>query len=329
MTDLFAACIGLDARAVTEAIPPHVRRDLQRPSAPVPDGADVILQFGPWVPRAPARHLVPSLALLTPRRYALRFEVSGCRGGAWTAWVATATLGDDVFAPFPTAADGLTAEIDEIHATAPVDAVRLRVRIGGAVDVVSHAPWLITLSASDGALAPQVEAPLSAGPLAVPARTQLTEPESVRLRICSPTSVGMAMEYFGRALPTMVIADAVFHAPTDRYGVWPAAVRAAAAHGVPGYLLRFPDWTAAAWCLDRGLPIVASVRFSPGELTDAPIPETTGHLVVITGLHGDDVLVNDPVAPSVESVPRRYRRNEFSRIWLERSGVGYIFFPPA
>src|SRR5438034_8367523 len=155
MTDLFAACVGLDARAVTEAIPPQVRRDLEGPSAPVRDGADVILHFGPWVPRAPARHLVPSLALLTPRRYALRFEVSGCRRGAWTSWVATATLGDDTFAPFPTAADGLTAEIDEIHATAPVEAVRLRVRIGGAVDVVSHASWLVTLSASDCARAPE------------------------------------------------------------------------------------------------------------------------------------------------------------------------------
>ena len=329
MTDLFAACVGLDPRAVTEAIPPHVRRDLERPPAPLPDGTDVILQFGPWIPRVPARHLVPSLALLTPHRYVARFEVSGCRGGAWTSWVATTTLGDDVFAPFPTVADGLTAEIDEIHATAPVDAVRLRVRIGGAADVLSHAAWLVTLSAWDGALAPKEEAPLSTVPLAVPARTQLDAPEAVRLLICSPTSVGMAMEYFGRAVPTMTLADAVFHAPTDRYGVWPAAVRAAAAHGVPGYLLRFPDWQVAAWCLDHGLPIVASVRFSTGELTNAPIPETAGHLVVVTGLDGDDVLVNDPVAPSVESVPRRYRREEFTRAWLEKSGVGYVFFSPA
>ena len=140
-------------------------------------------------------------------------------------------------------------------------------------------------------------------------------------------------EFINTSSPTLatelIAPDAVFHAPTDRYGVWPAAVRAAAAHGVPGYLLRFPDWKAAAWCLDRGLPIVASVRFSPGELTNAPIPETTGHLVVITGLHDDDVLVNDPAAPSAESVPCRYRRDEFSRVWLERSGVGYVFFPPA
>ena len=78
----------------------------------------------------------------------------------------------------------------------------------------------------------------------------------------------------------------------------------------------------------RGLPIVASVRFGPGELTNAPLADTTGHLVVITGLDGDEVLVNDPAAPTVDSVARRYRRHEFARVWLDRSGVGYIFFAP-
>ena len=329
MTDLFAACAGLDARVVTEAIPPAVRRHAETAPAARHEGTDVVLEFGPWTPRRAVCHLLPSLALVTSRPYALRFEISGRRGRTWTSWVATTTLGDDAFLPLATATDGLTADIDEIHATPPVDAVRLRVRIGGDLDGLTDAPWLVTLSAWDGAPAPAVKQPLSAVRLTVPARTQLNEPEDVRLRICSPTSVGMAMEYFHRVVPTMTLADAVFHAPTDRYGVWPAAVRAAAAHGVPGYLLRFPDWAAASWCLERALPIVASIRFSAGELTGAPIPDTTGHLVVITGLTGDDVLVNDPVAPDVGSVPRRYNRDEFTRAWLDRSGVGYVFFAPA
>jgi hypothetical protein len=316
----------MDARAVTEAIPPNVRRNLEGQPPPRHEGRDIVFEFGPWFPRAPACHLLPSLALLTPRRYAVRFEVSGRRSGAWTSWVGTTTLGDDGFAPLPAAADGLTVDIDEIHASPPIDAVRLRVRVGGDTGAVAGAPTLVTLSVWDGAFAPKADTPLSTARLSVPARTQLCEPETVRLRICAPTSVGMAMEYFGRAVPTMTLADAVFHAPTDRYGVWPAAVRVAAAHGVPGYLLRFPDWEAAAWCLARGLPIVASVRFSAGELTNAPIPETTGHLVVITGLDGDEVLVNDPVAPE-GSVSRRYRREEFTRVWLDRTGVGVVFFP--
>ena len=329
MTDLFACCARLPARLVGDAIPPSVRCGLDPAPEPRREGGDVVLDLGPWIPRAPACHLLPSLALLTPGRYAVRFEVSGRRGGAWTPWMATTTLGDHPFAPLPTETEGLTADIDEIRAAPSVDAVRLRVRVGGDSHGLHQAAWLVTLSAWDGALGPQVPTPLSAVRLAVPARTQLGEPDAVRLRICSPTSVGMALEYFGRTVPTMTLADAVFHAPTDRYGVWPAAVRAAAAHGVPGYLLRFPDWEAAAWCLAHGSPIVASIRFGAGELTNAPIPETTGHLVVITGLDGNDVLVNDPVAPDVGSVPRRYRREEFTRVWLDRSGVGFVFFRSA
>src|SRR6266851_2144941 len=242
MTDLFAVSSALDARAVTDAIPPSVRRDVEAAPTPHRNDEDVILELGPWTPRVPARHLLPSFALLTARPPSVRFELAARRSGAWSPWIATTTLGDHAFAPLPTSIDGFTTDIDEVHATAALETVRLRVRVGGrGADAVFAAPWLVTLSASDGAVggagaaAPPVR-------LAVPARTQMTEPDTVRLRLCSPTSVGMALEYLGCAVPTPVLADEIFHALTDRYGVWPAAVRTAGAHGLPGYLLRFPDW---------------------------------------------------------------------------------------
>jgi hypothetical protein len=326
MTDLFVALRGLDARAVGDAMPPTVRRTLEVDASPIRDGADLLLDLGPWRPRTPASHLVPSLALLTATRHAFRFEIAGCRGDRWTSWVATATVGDHDFSALPPAADGVTAEIDEVQAAPPLDAVRLRVRMTAASAESAITPWLVTLSLWDGTAASAVRPIPTPVHLAVPPRTQLTEPEPVRMRICSPTSLGMALEYLGRAVPTRELADAVFHRATDRYGVWSAAVHVAAAHGVPGYLLRFPDWEAVAWCLEHGSPVVASIRFAEGELSNAPLPHTTGHLVVITGLDGSDVLVNDPAAASVASVARRYPRDEFSRVWLERSGVGYVFF---
>ena len=329
MTDLFAVVARLDARGVIAAIPPSVCHDLEPTPSPRREGGDVVLEMGTWMPRTPARHLLPSLALVTGQRYSVRFELSARRSDGWSPWVGTVTLGDEVFAPIPASADGLEADIDEIVATPAVDAVRMRVRVGGAGrEAMYEAPWLATLSACDGEVEPTATS-TAVRRLPVPARTQMAEPEAIRLRICSPTSVGMALEYLGRPVPTAVLADEVFHAPTDRYGVWSAAVRSASAHGVAGYLLRFPSWDAAAWCLGRGLPIVASIRFGPGELTNAPLSDTTGHLVVITGLEGDDVLVNDPAAPTVEHVARRYRRAEFTRAWLARSGVGYVFLPPS
>ena len=308
-----------------DAIPPSVRGDLEVPGRPHHDADDVLLELGPWTPRTPARHLAPSLALLTPRPFGVRFELSGRRAGEWSPWVGTATLGNAEFAPIADVADEMRSDIDEILVAPGVESIRLRVRVGGkGRAAMLESPWLVTLSAWDGTL----EAPASraaAMSLAVPARSQLVEPEPVRLRICSPTSVGMAMEFHGRTVPTLQLADEVYHAPTDRYGIWPAAVRVAGVHGLPGYVLRFPGWDAATWCLTRGLPIIASIRYEAGDLTNAAISETTGHLVVITGVDGDTVLVNDPAAPP-NSVSRRYNRTEFTRAWLEHSGIGYVFF---
>jgi len=145
-------------------------------------------------------------------------------------------------------------------------------------------------------------------------------------RICSPTSVAMVLEYMGSRVGVEQLAAEMFHPGLDIYGVWPAAVCAAARRRVLGYLLRFPDWASAAWCLEQGLPIVASVRYEAGELSGAAIAATPGHLIVIVGYDGGDVLVNDPAAPTVTAVPRRYALADLERVWLRRAGVGYVFF---
>jgi hypothetical protein len=101
----------------------------------------------------------------------------------------------------------------------------------------------------------------------------------------------------------------MFQPELDIYGVWPAAIRAAGRLGIGGYLLRFLTGrrgvVSRAWHAgDR----VGLLR--PGELSDAAIAETTGHLLVLIGYAGDDVFVNDPAAPraSEVTVPLSARR---------------------
>ena len=54
---------------------------------------------------------------------------------------------------------------------------------------------------------------------------------------------------------------------------------------------------------------------------------TGGHLVVVTGVDGDSVLVNDPAAPYHGVVSRRYPLDAFSRAWFRHRGAVYILCP--
>ena len=54
---------------------------------------------------------------------------------------------------------------------------------------------------------------------------------------------------------------------------------------------------------------------------------TGGHLVVVHGLAGRDVLVHDPAAAHHGAVMRRYPVDAFSRAWFRHRGAVYILCP--
>jgi peptidase C39-like protein len=352
MTELFVVASRLGAEIVAGAVPPSCRRGVDAIPEPRIDGADCVVE-AEWSPRCRARHFVPSVSILAARSIGFRTELAVETDGAWTPWVAATSIGPSVFPPMPAVARPLSCDIDVFVSSAPAARVRLRVRLrrDDAASLMDL-PWLAALSVSDlgSTETPPERAPsppivdaaaIDDGPSAalaarvadrvaldVPSASQMVEAELIRHRICSPTSVAMVLGRWGLTVAPAALAGEVFHAERDVYGIWPAAIAAAARRGIAGYLLRFPDWESAAWCLANGLPIVASVRYTRGELAGAAITETDGHLLVLTGYEGDDVLVNDPAAPSNATVARRHRRDEIERVWLGRSGVGYVFFPP-
>lgn len=298
---------------------------------PIRDGADVVLESPAWIPRADAVHFVPSFSALADDAAGFRLELSVRDSDAWCPWVAAAPVGPGDFAPLPrlsSSGDRLACDVDVFTVRAPVHAVRLRVRLAAAsAPRLLAAPWLLALSVWDRRPLPATGAPRGARVvLTVPAASQMDAPAAIARRICSPASVAMVLRYWGGVADPVTVAAEVFDAPLDRYGVWPAAIRVAARRGLLGYLLAFPDWASAAWCLEGGMPVVASLRYAAGELPGAPMEATDGHLVVLTGCDGDDVLVNDPAAPSTGTVPRRYRVEALERVWLARAAVGYVFF---
>lgn len=327
-TRLFAVASGLDANEVAATIPPRCFGEVHPAPPPRREGADTLMEWEWGVPGG-ARHLMPAFSALGERAGGFRFELAAQADGRWSPWLGAATIGPADFSPLPSEAPGLDVRIDQCLAGAPVERVRLRLRIGGdRAERLLARPWLVTLSASDLG-PPDVPQPVGRARLDVPRLSQMAAGGPLAARICSPTSVAMVLAYWGVRADLAGLAAEMFHPTLDLYGVWPAAIAAAARHGVLGYLLRFPDWASAAWCLGRGLPLIASVRYAAGELTGAAMAETSGHLVVLTGWENDEVLVNDPAARSAAGVPRRYRLDELARVWLERSGVGYVLFRPA
>jgi hypothetical protein len=330
-TDLFLAASGWPSSVLADVVPPACRRDVQAAPAPRREGDDAVVDLPEWRPRSAARHFVPAFSAVHPAPASFRFEVAVQQGRGWSAWVAGTTIGQARFAPLGARADGLAAEIDEFVADAPAPAVRVRLRVRTHDgDAFFAAPWLVSLSAWDGRLpSPGSARSDGAARLVVPTLSQMDAAEAIRMRICSPVSVAMVLGYWGEHVEIASLAREIFQPALDRYGVWPAAVRAAGRYGVAGYLLRFPDWATAAWCLERGLPVIASVRYGAGELAGAAIPETSGHLLVLTGYAGDEVLVNDPAAATSAEVERRYRRDQLCRVWLERAGVGYVLVRPS
>jgi hypothetical protein len=305
-------------------------------------GGEAVVSLPDWRPRRPARHFVPAFSPLRDGRITFRFELSVLTAAGWSSWAGAAGLGAGTLSPIPTSVAGLASDVDLFVTDSPAERVRLRLRLPARDAGAARAPALITLSACEdvagavteaAAAAPRRVPRGSARPghqraRAVPALSQMRAPAALAARICSPTSVAMVLRAWNVRAAPMVLAAEMYHPGLDLYGVWPAAIRAAARRGVAGYLLRFPDWASLSWCLGTGLPVIASVRYRRGELTGAAIAETPGHLLVLVAEDGEDVIVNDPAARDDAAVRRRYRKRELARVWLERAGVGYVLFRP-
>jgi hypothetical protein len=162
---------------------------------------------------------------------------------------------------------------------------------------------------------------------------------------CSPTSTSMALAFFGRGPTPRQYAwvDPDYRQPWVDYaarftyawryggsGMWPFNTAYAARFGVDAFVTRLRSLREAELFVDAGIPLVASIAFDAGELDGAPISSTAGHLLVIRGFtDAGRVIVNDPAAPTANTVRRVYKRSQFERAWIGATGgVVYVIHPP-
>ena len=173
--------------------------------------------------------------------------------------------------------------------------------------------------------------------LDVPERSQMVYPNGGPVW-CSPTSTSMVMAYWSERLgepslnrPIPEVAAAVYDVVYRGNGNWPFNTAYAGRDGLVAYVSRMGSLAQVERWIEAGVPVVASLAWSPGELRNAAVPSTDGHLLVIVGLTADgDVVVNDPAAdPRLGlSVRRVYPRGAMERLWLTHSGgTVYLIYP--
>lgn len=194
--------------------------------------------------------------------------------------------------------------------------------------VISESPpanALLTVSCR--ALQAAVDCDLSAE-VVLPQPDPISQMEAlppIRQRICSPTALTMCLSAIVDTPPWQEITAKCLDPLTRAYGSWPVAVRAANDYGVHGAVELLYDWGSVHDTLASGVPIVCSINFKQGELDDAPLQQTAGHLVLLYGYDKNRAWVLDPAGNTKNEVPKRYDLEQFSKAWLHQRGAAYIF----
>ena len=229
---------------------------------------------------------------------------------------------------------GLQHEIDVLHLApglaADAFAVRLRLQGGAATPTVRrlavstiHRGRPLPSAAADPPLGQAVQ-------LAVPVRSQHAAPPDLAPNVCSPTALGMVLEFYGRDQPTVQLAAAVFDHGAAIYGNWAFNVAYAGGQGLRAVVRHFTHLGDVERELQAGHPLVISIAFAAGDLPESPTAGTAGHLLVVTGVTAaGDFCVNDPDAnPALgQPVARIYSREGLRRVFLRHGGVAYVIEP--
>lgn len=245
---------------------------------------------------------------------AFELEASG-------AWHLMGTWGDR-----PRSAKSETVDVDTLVLSQPAASFRFRVtpEKGAAVTLVAVTTW------KKGEKRPYSEKRAAAWgrTLDVPGRSQRTEAKDPG-SICSPTSLSMVLEFHGVKMMTREVCEGVYDHAERIYGNWP--LNTAYAHkagGFESYVVRAGGLEEIEEEIAAGRPVVLSHRWNKGDLDDAPVASSDGHLIVVVGFtEQGDVVVNDPAA-AAEAVRRTYKRRQLWTTFLERgSGIFYVVRP--
>ncbi len=280
---------------------------------------------------APFDDLVGSFSADVPPGGSVELWAKVRTAAGWSDWYALGTQTADGWASAPKAEDATAAlDVDELKLKLPADAARWRLKFRAGRRPVTLRS--VALALSDGG-APARPPAFSTGPwvreLPVSPRSQLETPDKDKHDLCSPTSLSMLLEFWGRKRTTQTVAQGVRDRTSLLYGNWPANAAYAAAAGLDARVARLNSLDDLQDEVAAGRPVAVSVTFGPGELPGAPIRRTAGHLMVVIGFtKTGDVIVDDPAAKTRAQVRRVYPRAAFHKVWrVNKRGLAYLIGP--
>ncbi len=151
--------------------------------------------------------------------------------------------------------------------------------------------------------------------------------KSLRNEICSPTSLTMALNYFGKKVNLDEVIKGVFDNGAKIYGTWPFNTAYAGELGLKCCVVRCSSLAQAEAEIYQARPLIISIEFKNGELKNAPVKQTEGHLVLLTGIdENGNFICMDPAAKTAAQVRRIYSRKDLAKVWLKnKRGLAYAF----
>ncbi|MGB2578515.1 hypothetical protein AAIR98_000434 [Elusimicrobium simillimum] len=219
--------------------------------------------------------------------------------------------------------------IDNFTCASYATAVQYRITITGKAMLLGLTNTIIKNDAEFN-LNEAVKGDIKAVKLNVPPISQITNGRDIKERICSPTCVTMLLKYYAFKDSLFDVVDAVYDKQNDIYGNWLFNTIYAGNLGLDSYVTRINTLEQAYNIVSCGTPIIASITFTEGELDNAPKKSTKGHLVLIKGFDDKgNIIVNDPAAPTDDTVERIYDKEQFAKVWLgNKMGLSYIIVKP-
>jgi len=256
----------------------------------------------------------------------LMSEVQVRQDGVWSKFFKLAFYSAKLLHSFDTQEDAVGAvDTDVLQLKAPAQAYRFRLTQQGYEIAPAVTVCLTDAHAEPdpcGAILPPGACEVKVQPIS---QMQLAVSPADQVRLCSSTSLTMALNALGFASDALDVAAAVYDDRARIYGNWTLNTAYACYRGLFACVTRFQKLSQLEGFIGPDSLVAATVSYKRGELTGAAVSHTPGHLVLICGWKNGKIRVADPAAAQTEDVVRFYDPAEFARAWLlNKRGAAYL-----